>query len=312
MAKKRPKVDLEVVENQHFDGINFSISDKRINSCTFSNCNILYSGGTVDIDGNTTFDRSCHFAIQGPVGKAMSGHSAEAIRLELLRLAHQMREFAVRRTFAPRFYKIMQAERAQALIEKGELRIGTLYDFRKIEEHGKVVGDRLEGIKGYHRTINETITPETEWYDPLVNRMINISPDSKATVIIDNCKIVEKEIHSKDCYVFCMTAVPQFDALEGYGDTCVEILDIWSFLCAISQKLGDKAELDGYYYCVYGPRFTETGTENNVHPALIKYHSRKEEKEVRALWRTNEEAIEPEILQIDGIGQYCRIIEPDK
>ncbi len=45
-------------------------------------------------------------------------------------------------------YKSMKREYAEALVSKGQLRIGTLYDFRKEELYGSEIGDKSKDEKG--------------------------------------------------------------------------------------------------------------------------------------------------------------------
>lgn len=45
----KPKPDYEMVKDLEVEGINFSISNKKLINCKFTYCNILYSGGLLPL-----------------------------------------------------------------------------------------------------------------------------------------------------------------------------------------------------------------------------------------------------------------------
>lgn len=312
--KKRPKLDLEEVKDQIFKGINFSITDKRIDKCLFFNCNILYSGGSISLANSNFYE--CHFSIMGLAGKAMSGHDAEEIKEELIKLGNQFIKFTKKsNSFDPsihKLYKYMKAEHASDLIKRGILRIGTLYEFQDIEKYGNVVGDSQEGIKGRDKIENSSNRPEdNKPISQFAEKFFKISPESKGTVLIKDC-LLRETIRSPDFYLYCMTMVPDLDIMQEFGyDTCIEIININAFIDAISNELSGRAEFVCIQFCAYTDRFKKFGNEDNIHPALIKDPTYAQQREVRAIWRSNKTTLEPIILKIEGIGQYCRIVKLD-
>jgi hypothetical protein len=81
--KNKPEMDLEMVKNLNVEGINFSISNKKLIDCKFISCNILYSGGPFHLDG-CEFGH-CTFVRIGPMEDAFNNVDAEIIKGNLLK-----------------------------------------------------------------------------------------------------------------------------------------------------------------------------------------------------------------------------------
>ena len=86
-----PKADFEMVKDLEVEGINFSISNKKLINCTFKSCNILYSGGPFDIGGCEFND--CMFLKIGPMADASNNMDAEDIKESLLKNWDTLKEF---------------------------------------------------------------------------------------------------------------------------------------------------------------------------------------------------------------------------
>ena len=87
----KPKPDYEMVSELEVEGINFSISNKKLVNCNFKSCNILYSGGPFDI-GGCEFD-DCMFLKIGPMADASNDMDAEAIKKSLLQNWDTLKEY---------------------------------------------------------------------------------------------------------------------------------------------------------------------------------------------------------------------------
>lgn len=81
--KDKPKYDLEIVKDLQLEGVNFSISNKRLLNCKLISCNILYSGGPFHLDGCEI--GHCTFVRIGPVEDAFNNVDAEEIKKNLLK-----------------------------------------------------------------------------------------------------------------------------------------------------------------------------------------------------------------------------------
>lgn len=89
--KENPKYDLETVKDLQLEGVNFSISNKRLLNCKFISCNIIYSGGPFHLDG-CEFGH-CMFVRIGPLEDAFNNMDGEKIKENLLNSWNDLKIF---------------------------------------------------------------------------------------------------------------------------------------------------------------------------------------------------------------------------
>lgn len=199
-------------------------------------------------------------------------------------------------------YKYLHREHAQLLMEKGTLRIGTLYEYRDTEKHGNVVGDADEGQKSLYMDVNdEKWTCDNQ--RSFGKKFIKVSPG--ASVHLENVAFEEKQ-NSPNCYIY--SAAQEFDekALRNFGyDACIVIENPAKFFYAITRALRDKAVFEGFFPCQYVSRRVAHDQDHGIHPALIKDPSYKEQKEVRAVWKPFHEVIGPLIIDCPYVIKHC-------
>jgi hypothetical protein len=196
-------------------------------------------------------------------------------------------------------------EHAKALLEKGKLKIGTLYEYRNIEKHGDVVGDDAEGKKSAYMDINkETWTPENQ--PEFTKSFINIGNNNSGTI---EDVILEKATNSPDYYLYCTTEVFDKNALADFGyNACILIENPEKFFAAISKVLRHKGVFEGYFKCHYQSRRVPYDKDNGIHPAIIKSLKYKPQKEIRALWKPKKKTIKPIVIDCREAAKYCKLL----
>ncbi|MEZ8470771.1 hypothetical protein AB6D20_007280 [Vibrio splendidus] len=205
----------------------------------------------------------------------------------------------------PLLYKYMKKEHAKLLLEQGSLRIGTLYEFRDEEKHGKEVGDNKEGTKSaYMEVDNEQWSPSNQpefsksFFNLGTNGSINISGVT-----------LERPQNSPDFYIYCTTYEFDESAMRDFGyDTCIEIEQPEKFFKCISKSLKHKANYQGSHRCKYQPRRLPHNLDSGVHPSLVKEVEYAYQKEVRSIWVPTKQNIEPIIIKAKNIQKYCRVL----
>ena len=95
-------------------------------------------------------------------------------------------------------YKFLNRKYALSFMGTGELRIGTLYEYRKSEIYGSEIGDREEGSK-HTLCVDPVDSPEEVRTHPFLSRFMHVSPGAK--IHIHNASFASRE-ESKD---FCNT-----------------------------------------------------------------------------------------------------------
>lgn len=202
-------------------------------------------------------------------------------------------------------YKYLRKEHVKMLLEKGKLRIGTLYEFRDIEKHGIEIGDSSEGKKSTYMEIeNETWTPKNQ--PEYAKDFFDLGGTASLTI---QGIILEKPVKSPDYFIYSTTEVFDENALNDFGyDTCVAIEDPEKFFAAISKTLRHKGDFEGIFRCQYHHRRLPFDQDRGIHPAIIKSPDYEKQKEVRTLWKPKKKSIQPLIIECRKASKYCRLL----
>lgn len=136
-------------------------------------------------------------------------------------------------------YKYLERRHAEMMTNEGRIRIGTLFDYRKVEEYDMQRADINEGKMVFV-------------YD--IDKEINVTelPDIFADRIEGNANfkniILRAPLDAPDCYVYCCSQIFDETLMKDFGaDCCVEIFDVYAFAEAIGKKLADEGLI---YNCV--------------------------------------------------------------
>ncbi|HHF7344528.1 TPA: hypothetical protein ACPSKB_000933 [Legionella feeleii] len=212
-------------------------------------------------------------------------------------------------------YKYLKNEHADFFLE-GKIRIGTLFYFRNIEQHGGEIGDRNEGKKEVFEYIKHLIIEDPASKNHLskfAQRFIKLEDTAKNTTFI-NCEFVQQQ-HSNNCFIYCMSK--EYDRGLGdqlYGNThaCIKIKNPHKFINCISKVINNCAIFVKLSYVIYGDRRQSYGEHNDYHAAIIKPSEHKHHKEVRAIWNPKDQKIDFSYLDIQipvrYIKRYCELL----
>lgn len=212
-------------------------------------------------------------------------------------------------------YKFFKEERfARNLVDRGEIRIGTLYEFRRTEGWDKLRGDVSEGEFTFSLYSNtpETITADSApWY---LRQIV----EKLGTPILSHGGTLNAIANHPDAFIYCATECDRSEGIESYGTFGVFIHDPESFFRAVTAHLTDtlaKVSRQPHGYaapCLYLEREVHlTSSKDEVlEPlfALVKPPNRSSEREVRAIWhplRPNPTAF---IASIPELTAYCSLI----
>lgn len=186
-------------------------------------------------------------------------------------------------------YKYMLREHARGMVERGEFRIGTLYDFRKQEKYGTEIGDSGEGKKTVSTVVNlaEMASDESDTLGrqkPFVSQFIDLQ---RGNVILRDCHF-EMRYESPDYYMYCFSDTADATIMERMGkECCLEIRDAKSFLLALTECLVAKDIAGGqclFKRCTYGSRSMKYNGTEGEKSAFLKPVEQSYMHEVRAIW----------------------------
>jgi|GEM_PF-6796212 len=212
-------------------------------------------------------------------------------------------------------YKYMKADHAKSLMVNGTVKVGSLYDFRNIDEHDEWIGDRLEGFQSRYTT-NTYFEKENFHGANLENVRIDMGGRATATVLYS----------SPDYYLYCTSIRKDKKILlesEKY-DTCVEITNPNLFFDELTKAISKRFNLlYQSYECrpvIYKKKSLLIDTKKKIITNDLWYTKcdiarYRNQREVRTRWapiNRTKNPIDPNSLSpfdVPSLSQYCRIIE---
>lgn len=187
-------------------------------------------------------------------------------------------------------YRHMESPYAVKLLEHGELRIGTLYNFRKEEDHGSQIGDAEEGR--YRLLVDaargsDLPTPLRE----------------KTAGVLDGAHVcnINLEANSEDCHVLCFSLSSDPSVTAGFNyDVSLEVVDFRMLSSTVAQLL---AEHYGQHCrvkaatCIYLPRESHYSQFEDVDPTFVKPLEYRAQMEFRAAFCLANADVAPILLR---------------
>jgi hypothetical protein len=213
-------------------------------------------------------------------------------------------------------YKYLKKEHAELLLIYGYLRVGTLYDFRKIE-HKPGIADPKEGKKTVTHHIKNLNINSKNWeiksttlnYRSL--KQFGMNADKGVNLEFHNTTLIT-EFDTPDKFIFCASRKYIANAkkkLEGY-DSCLEIIDPLNFFKCISVELNKikPIRFNGLHEVTYKDRSEKWNGENfGIEPELIKENVYKGQSEIRGVWEVDGNLnIHPEFIISQDIKTYVK------
>jgi hypothetical protein len=188
-------------------------------------------------------------------------------------------------------YKFFKEERfARGLVDRGEIRIGTLYEFRRTDGWDELRSDVSEGEFTFSLSSKtpETITADSApWYLKQIVEKLGMP-------ILSHGGTLNAVATHPDAFIYCTTERDRSEGIESYGTFSVLIHDPESFFRAVTAHLTDDLTVvarqpHGFAApCLYLERevhLTSSKDEVLEPPfALIKPRGKSSEREVRAIW----------------------------
>jgi hypothetical protein len=233
-----------------------------------------------------------------------------------------------RREMKPRqerpLYKYLKKAHLEDFLQFGTIRMGTLYEYRDIESHGKVIGDSEEGVQttelslpgdeeidlasssseaDFLRKPGITIpsvieisdgsildltkpSPEAEAYNRMFKQLSAQPVDwGKIKVVLDKDSRIIQHTNSPDLYIYCLSGEYSESVMNEFGyDSCIEIVRPREFLKAISRCFYHEGRYQGLVQIRYANRSTHYLSPHKSHPATTKDPLYKDQDEWRAIW----------------------------
>ena len=214
------------------------------------------------------------------------------------------------------FFKCLPKKHLEAFLLRGSLKIGTLYEYRKIEKYGGAVGDKNEGLHktelflpGGGQIDLASTTPEAEFFRKHVLRPDQT--DSKVKIVLEDGASLMAHSNSQDLYIYCMTSTFDEAAMKIFGcDTCLEIIRPDEFFAAISRRMRHKGKFEGVVPIQYMDKTTHYLKPHRLHPALMKDTEYAYQSEWRAIWAPTRPPRKPLLMEVPRAIRHCRQYVP--
>lgn len=219
-------------------------------------------------------------------------------------------------------YRYSEKQWNSALLEVGQLRVGTLHDFRK-QEHGKGVSDPQEGKKTVSHQIFQLAVPDGS--DPSLQSNIDFQAlsafgflggaENGRYLCVTGCTFTRK-FDEQDVYILCLSRHLSQKTMGEFekADSCVEVVFPNSFFRLLTRTLNSitPVQFRGLHHVAYGDRNEPwNGTNWGLHPALLKEKKYCPQGELRGIWQpTAGRKIEPVILENRSLASCCRLVSP--
>lgn len=209
-------------------------------------------------------------------------------------------------------YKFIEREFLDAFFRTGSLRLGTIYDFKDIVEHGVNRGDRSEGEHNLIRGIDGTVSISKDNYEPIISEVFKVEDEGKA--YLSNLSIVVPR-RCEDGFIFCTSSIYNEQLFRQWNqenslDACYEIMNPNGFILAINNAIKDSAN----FFASSNVTYTDTqidyqSPQAKLHPAFTKV--KKEygwQHEHRTVWGARGPCgpLNPWIVNVPEAIQYCR------
>jgi len=206
-------------------------------------------------------------------------------------------------------YKYLEPIWAERMVRDGAVRVGTLYDFRRIEALDPERGDQDEGVR-VSLTDGAPGIMEGKDLPWFVRESLRIPPNVKFQ--FEAGAVLKVHQNSPDAYVYCTCSKFEKPLMERFGGACVKITDTTRFFHAITRVL-DGWNPDGIRRisgfrlapCEYADREQTWPSVTQYDPVFRKPLAYSHQSEVRAVWTTPATSISPRNLVVTEIRPCC-------
>lgn len=216
-------------------------------------------------------------------------------------------------------FKFSKKNHIENFLSKGQIRIGSLFEYRDHEKYKGKILDTDEGRKQIS-VYFENVTFKDE--DGKKLSSLGFEVGKGANVKLSNTTFSFK-LDSPNCYIYSTSAVFSTETLiqavsDGY-DSCALIVNPDDFFSDINNMF-KKGKALGYFPCLYGDRdiILNWDTDKDyikileiVPASIIKPVSLQVQKEVRGIWLPYAKSIEPEIIEIGSLTGYIKEVVID-
>ena len=203
------------------------------------------------------------------------------------------------------FFKYLKKEHAHSMLEFGRIRIGTLYNFRNIEQYDAARADSSEGIHNVNIFIEQPVHQQqheasVQYY--LDQLGVAVSYSSYTRIV--------GSIHSQNCWIYSFSDRLSWSMASDFSaDSCIIIWDIKELV----ERMIASDELDVQFIELGPIRYVDNDHDvrklGRVLPSFIKESRFAPQDEWRLVMPpAKSEEIEPKIIELGSLERICSVI----
>lgn len=199
----------------------------------------------------------------------------------------------------------------ESLLALGNIRVGTLHDFRRTE-HKQGIVDVNEGKKRVSHHVPYLTEKDAESiHSKALSEFRAVDIQGATNVVIENL-LMTQEFNHPDCFVHCTSFEYSSEVLKQFegADSCVEISDVTGFYKRLTETLNAILPVHNFTlsHVKYMSRNEDWNGKNwGWHPALIKEPEFIKQVELRAIWYPKFTGnIAPMVINDTGLIKFCR------
>jgi hypothetical protein len=210
-------------------------------------------------------------------------------------------------------YKYLEPEFAKAMMSEGSIKIGTLSEYRAIEDRER--GDDGEGKLTLHSPAGRQVYGGDAATLPPILRHPGIHIGQRGLETVgENAVNISSTI--ADLYVFCTTESLDPEYARRFGGGCVQINQPEQFFLELDTALRTAASAERILLskprwgrCVYEGRRYNWEREDVPAAWLLKPARYQGQREIRVSWQTDPiKPLSSVILKVPSIVPFCAIV----
>jgi len=218
-------------------------------------------------------------------------------------------------TLPPPLFRYTKRAYAEDLLHRGKIRLGTLYEYKRIEDHAPMIGDEAEGVKSlYDNPAFASAGGLPRFARSVADRAIRNLPTDPSTRVLFNQCLFEEVHTSPDRWVYCMSkrlGARVMHSMDPAYDTCVRIDYVRAFFELICAELmRQRVITDGSRIseCFYRDRVQHYLRDDGRDPAVLKAAKYAAQEEVRFVFVPVEPTtIAPRFLTLPKLRDLCEL-----
>lgn len=208
-----------------------------------------------------------------------------------------------------RLYKYMPQKYLDNFFKRGSLKVGTLYEYRKVEQYGEAIGDGAEGILVTKFSHQAGISVDLGSNSPealYLRKTFGFVGPPGAIIEFSPAGGINHRVESENAYIFCTTSEYNADVMREFGGACIEIVRPDEFFKAISHTIRHKGTFQHCGPIEYKERETRWDKPHSTHACMVKDSRYAYQKEVRTIWAPAKDAITPLFVNVPAAVRFCR------